>query len=843
MSHPAAWRVAPGMTALLHPPRASSLVSQGYALSGDTVEVLLKPDTTAHQLERTIRTTAGTLISSYWLVRVLSWGLALFFGVLALLALLVLDLFNGLMGRALESFSLSTDWENALLLSTFVIGVVIISFAPQALNAGPEGRVAVVVRRWFGREDQAATRIRRRMGMVTRRGDVTRVVVWNAMEPTSLGTRGIAACFRGVPVEVVLRVHHDELEAQLRELAEAGIEAASFTEDDAGHAPRAGTGPGAGSTGLPPAEPAGLTDRTRPTETIDPVAVLRQAFGPVAERALLTTMAFGTLTLGPPWRPSVDTARALPRDLVSGLVLTTLLEEPAPGVGDGEPDGTLWLDRLVADYGLLVAGPMTGGYEFSGTADWPGLVAVHHEAVRGITRRERPTLLRHFLAHDDPTAVLTTLMHVPPAEWGQVTYRELLNRYIGLAVSRDHYRGLKILAAVIHHEQQGPIADRDLLQMLSIENLTALVSAFLISGDADVALWIADWTRRFTGWRGTLDRALLLESMGRFDEAFTELSLLDERVDAVRCADPSATPHTGSVPPGTAWAVPDGIALLSGYLIARTWILLSSGLDRPDARGHGVRNHLEELTRLQDCGAFTPDPGQARQLENYWALLLEAEGDLPGAVARHALAADMPGVRQRRVLGSLINQGRAERESAVAGWDGGPDTAPAVLRALGTSIAHLTEGYEGKRRIGDTDEAPIGAHNLAVAELYVHAVAQTCHPPADPAHHPPVDPLLHARRALGFAEEGLGLLALTGSTRKQAVLIHEAELACTVLAAAGGVAHETAQHWVLRAQAVAAEVSPDDRKTLETVTWLLGLAASTTPAPRTRGGARIPWRA
>ncbi|MEV4902102.1 hypothetical protein AB0K08_12250 [Citricoccus sp. NPDC055426] len=751
MSHPAAWRVAPGMTALLRPPRASSLVSQGYTLSGDTLEVLLTPDTTAHQLERTIRTTAGTLVSSYWLVRVLSWGLALFFGVLALLALLILDLFNGLMGRALESFSLSTDWENALLLSTFVIGVVIISFAPQALNAGPEGRVAVMVRRWFGREDQATTRIRRRMGMVTRRGDVARVVVWNAMEPTSLGTSGIAACFRGVPVEVVLRVHHDELEAQLRQLAEAGIEAATFTdpEPDAGPEPRTGAVTGTGGTGLPPADPAPLND---------PVAVLRQAFGPVAERALLTAMAFGTLTLGPPWRPSVDAARALPRDLVSGLVLTTLLEEPAPGVGDGEPDGTLWLDRLIADYGLLVAGPMTGGYEFSGPADWPRLVGAHQDTLRSITQRERPSLLRHFLGHDDPTAVLTTLMHAPPAERGQVAYRELLNRYIGLAVSREHYRGLKILAAVIHHEEQGSIADRDLLQMLSIENLTALVSAFLISGDADVALWIADWTRRFTGWRGTLDRALLLESMGRFEEAFTELSLLDERVEAVRCTDPSAAPHSGPVRPGTAgsgaagsgtawpgtawpgtaWAVPDGIPLLSGYLIARTWILLSSGLDRPDAHGHGVRSHLEELTRLQDCGAFTPDPGQARQLENYWALLLEAEGDLPGAVARHALAADMPGVRQRRVLGSLINQGRAEREAAVAAWDGGPDTAPAVLRALGTSIAHLTEGYEGKRRIGDTDEAPIGAHNLALAELYVHAVAQACHPPTDPP--PPCPP-------------------------------------------------------------------------------------------------------
>lgn len=802
MSLPTVWRVTPGMTDLLRPPRASSLVSAGYALNGDTLEVLLRPDTTAHQLERTIRTTAGTRISSYWIVRLLSWGLALFFGVLALLALLVLDLFNGLMGRALESFSLSTDWENALLLSTFIIGVVIISFAPQALNAGPEGRVAVMVRRWFGREDQAITRIRRRMRMVTRRGDVARVVVWNAMEPTSLGTRGIVACFRGIPVEVVLRVHHDELEAQSRELAEAGIEAATVTNHGAGPKPRTG----AGGTGLPPADPAPRND---------PVAVLGQAFGPVAERALLTAMAFGTLTLRPPWRPSVDAARALPRDLVSGLVLTTLLEQPSPGAGVGEPDGSLWLDRLVADYGLLVAGPMTGGYEFSGSADWPGLVGAHHEAIRSIAQRERPTLLRHFLGHDDPTAVLTTLMHAPPAEWGQVTYRGLLNRYIGLAVTRDHYRGLKILAAVIHQEELGPIADRDLLQMLSIENLTALVSAFLISGDSDVALWIADWTRRFTGWRGTLDRALLLESMGRFDEAFTELSLLDGRVEAVRCAGPSLSPPSAPARPGTAWAVPDGIPLLAGYLIARTWTLLSSGLDRPDAHGHGVRDHLEELTRLQDCGAFTPDPGQARQVENYWALLLEAEGDLPGAVARHALAADMPGVQQRRVLGSLINQGRAEREAAVAGWDGGPDTAAAVLVALETSMVHLTAGFEGKRRIGDTDEAPIGAHNLALAELYVHAVAQACHARADPA--------LHARRALGFAEEGLDLLAASGSTRKQAALIHEADLACTVLAAAGEADRETAQRWRIRAQAVAAEVSADDRKTLETATRLLGL--------------------
>ncbi|MEV4902101.1 hypothetical protein AB0K08_12245 [Citricoccus sp. NPDC055426] len=53
--------------------------------------------------------------------------------------------------------------------------------------------------------------------------------------------------------------------------------------------------------------------------------------------------------------------------------------------------------------------------------------------------------------------------------------------------------------------------------------------------------------------------------------------------------------------------------------------------------------------------------------------------------------------------------------------------------------------------------------------------------------------------------------------------------------------HETAQHWALQAQAAAAEISPDDRKTLETATRLLALPAPTTPAPRTRGSAPIRW--
>lgn len=402
------WRVGAGLRPLLTDPRVSDLAHRGYVRDGSVLHVLVVPHLTAHEFETSLSASFGRRNSSYWLVKFAGWGVGFLIGGVLLLALAVLEIFNGIVGDLLSELSLGTRWNTTLLVATFVVGALIISFAPQALNSGDEGGIRRLVLRWFGREDQAVARIRRRLRAARRSGLVDRVVVWNAGPAHGSGMDLVLACLGDIEVAVDLRVHHDELEAVRSRLADAGAGSEVIVAEDM------------------PAEGAG----------VDPFAVLRATGGSEAVRALDAALVFATWRATPIWRRAIDDSGAWPRHLCSASVATTLFdaEIAASGSGAVARPGRVWLNRLDEDYGLLVGSPVGDGYEFTGEHDWPRVVADRRGALEVLEHRYRARALARLAESTDATALFCMLTVIAEREWGSVPYAELLNHYVVCAV-------------------------------------------------------------------------------------------------------------------------------------------------------------------------------------------------------------------------------------------------------------------------------------------------------------------------------------------------------------------------------------------------------------------------
>lgn len=763
-----AWRVVAGLRPLLTDAHVTPVVRDGYARDDTTLHVLASPGSTAHELETTLSASLGRRDSSYWLTRLAGWGAGFLIGGVLLLALAILEIFNGAVGELLNELSLGNRWSTTLLVTTFIIGALIISFVPQALNGGEDGGIRLLVRRWFGREDQAVTRIRRRLRAVGRSGRIDRVCVWNAGSAMDLAL----ACLDGIDVGVELRVHHDELDAVRSRLREAGIVAEEIAEDSP---------IGDGST--------------------DPFELLGATGGTEAVRALDAALVFATWRATPRWRRALDDSGAWPGHLCSAAVAATLFdaETTASGVTATVRPGRVWLQRLDQDYGLLRGSPVGDGYEFCGSEDWARHVAARRATLEALEHRYRARALARLTDSTDATALFCVLTVVAEREWGTVPFTELLNRYVECAIEQEHYRGTRVLAALLAREQGGAIADRILLQSLSIENLDGLIPQFLVTGNAAEALWIADWTQRFTGLDGSVQRALIHEALGDYAAAESLLQSIEPAIEEID-AHASGSGGRGVDSASAETAV--------RHALAFAWVLLTGDSAREADDRRRARGYLERAESLLRHGAVRTTPARARQLENYWALGAELEGDLDAAVARHAAAAAIPGVPVQRTFGSMINWGRALRERAVADPARVLATPDQVMDDLAEAWETTMQGYRGKVAIGDTGEAPIGAHNLALVALCRYAVSSQGGEPE----------VRFAESALRVARDGLDIVASTGSDRKRATLQAEAALAARILRGHGRLVDDAAA-----AGFEDAEVPENDRADLEVVTRLLDL--------------------
>ena len=412
------------------------------------------------------------------------------------------------------------------------------------------------------------------------------------------------------------------------------------------------------------------------------------------------------------------------------------------------------MTRFILDYRLLTPELIPGVLRTTESISDGDPLVLHREIASALETRHPAHARLPGELESDVASVFATLLRTPEAAWESSEFGRLLNSYVQLAAAHEHYRGVQVLAQLIALEFERPSDERRLLATLTISSLTTIQEPLSVAGHGQLAIRIARWIAPFTGSVGAIQRARLLERIGSYDAAYAELELLD---------------ISGNV----------AMELAEEYLQVRTWVLLSAGRHDQGWGPDVVRDHLERLDEIYAHHARVRTPELARMRENYWALLHEWEGNRKAAIECHQRAIELPGLPLRRVLGQMINKGRCLRDLALvnileAGSTGIPvlkDEWEDALLTLADAREIVERGYQGKLTIGDTDEAPIGAHNLALVQLYQSAITLRVGR----------DGQEFARSALATAREGLAILASTESTRKKSTLVAEANLALNLL--------------------------------------------------------------
>lgn len=175
----------------------------------------------------------------------------------------------------------------------------------------------------------------------------------------------------------------------------------------------------------------------------------------------------------------------------------------------------------------------------------------------------------------------------------------------------------------------------------------------------------------------------------------------------------------------------------------------------------------------------TPADAEAYwRLHNYRALYLDARGQQAEAIEENRMALAIPGIQLKWYSGSLTNLAYVSRKYGLHMHRENGDVARALLAQ---SLEYATLAVDLKRRIADIDELPVALHNLALAHLCQALLAPSG------ADHPAV------RQARTSIDEGLALLARTGSSKKRFALLLENTLASGLLGEDWRSALETAR--------------------------------------------------
>lgn len=710
------------------------LRENGFRSHEGTLEILLRPGATAKILDEAIRSASGRRDRAYWLVRGTNLGVGMLIGGGTLVVLALIDLFNQLVGTTVIDRVLGTPWQGSLMLLTFLAGGAAVSFAPRLISAD-DGWARGLAVRWINEEARARSRINRRLRASCQRSLVRRVVIWNALSPYSIGPHGILECFRGVEVDVELHIHHDE-QAQLMDfLTILRDQCPEVCFNMPSPIPNHEFTAEAGCAG-------------------ESLESLGQVAGLLATQAYGLAIQHSTYRVVEPWRSAIVSSGKFPN---AGIAYRLAAERYDQLFKPSDPDqqsvrGTQWMQRFVTDYRLFVPDLIAGVLRTAGNVSAVDPLSAHRELalmleVRNPAHAPLPNDLK-----DDVASVFITIMRTESEDWESPEFGILLNHYVNLAAAKGHYRGINVLAEVIAQELAVPSELRRLLPQLTIESLMLLHEPLSIAGHGQLAIRIANWIAPFTGTAGALQRATILERIGDYDAARCELDSIE------------------------AFALTDA-PLLDSFLRRSVWLMLSAGRQEPGWNPELARTQLEKLDELFSRPNRVRTPNEARELENFWALLLEWEDNRLAAIERHQRAIDLPGVPLRRVLGSMINKGRTQRDLAVAQIVRNPDHAgisdfKTALEALEEAVSVINRGYWGKLEIGDMDESPIGAHNLAIARLYQSAVCGRL----DGRERA----LEFAMLALEHAQEGHEQLRISGSTRKKSTLLAEAQLAARI---------------------------------------------------------------
>lgn len=196
-------------------------------------------------------------------------------------------------------------------------------------------------------------------------------------------------------------------------------------------------------------------------------------------------------------------------------------------------------------------------------------------------------------------------------------------------------------------------------------------------------------------------------------------------------------------------------------LLEAAWLCYSIG------DGNLIETGFAWLKEAEREWERTPtDVESCWRLHNYRALYLDALGQQAEAIEANRMALAIPGIQLKWYSGSLTNLAYVNRKYGLRIYRERKDEAESLLAQ---SLEYAALAVDLKRRIADIDELPVALHNLALAHL-----CQALLP------HTQVDRLA-IQEARACIEEGLALLARTGSHKKRFALLLENALASGLL--------------------------------------------------------------
>lgn len=691
------------------------------------LDVGLFPGDTLHAFERELAghlKAVGTLPRLRFRVDTASVALVSLTIALAITLLLgVLATYEDLIAAALVARDFGSAWRVLLLLATAAFLVVGITLFPSLLSSADDNRVRDFLTRWYNRDDRVRHRLHYALRTLSAPGAAA-VVVWNpfSAHEASWVWRSFLPAVLALELPVTIHVKTDELDALL-----AALHAIDATR-------------------APAHEHHAVADASAPSDAASPPAAMYPMLSP-SEQALLDTLCvLSTHHVPDAWGNAERTQRL--RGLIS-LDLAAFVVTHGMGGRDAAQAPVdvqllhVFFRRCVTDYRLAIR------FTDRGDRYWR-LVNAVPRLVPEARRRQRQLQIANCIETEafdlvrdvgDPIGLLLAYASLDDAGGTPKLRRAMLSAMIERALAVETYFLMDYFVGIVEKETaRGEFARReDFLRLLPLATLHDLVPLLERAGYFQDGIAVAELLSPTHPSGTALMKARLLERLGRYHDG---LALL---VDLERSLDACAAPDT-----------PEGRDFALRLALATSWTIVSGRLE--SERDYG-KQQLQRAGRIVQrvCQAGgNCDPDLLWHYYNNLAQYDEWDGNLDSCIINHLNCRNLPSIELKWTSGTHVNLGIAYRERFNRRRE---------VEDLERAVAHASRGVDIKRELGDLDELPIALHNLAYTCL-IQFVARN-----DP------DAL---NRARDHADEGLHLLAATGSTKKRGQLLVEAWVACTL---------------------------------------------------------------
>jgi hypothetical protein len=735
----AEWRLTPGLRPLFG--RYADKGDKRAFRDGKTLNLVLHHGTTLADLDRALRSAVPQLTPTFGLMRLLTVMAVFGIGVAFLAALSVADLAQGVIGDlVLDPDSVS---ERSLIIGgvAFLFAATLIAFLPRALSGPDTSPLRTLIAQWVDHDRASRRRFENRLRWARRLRQVNHVVVWNANESMNGAKRYLLPALNRTKLATTFRVHADEVETFLSRNEETTGRSVTLAEPD-------------------PAE------FDEPLAKLDPIARLDSLCGSRHAEMASYLLAITTLRAVSPWSEAI--ARRMPGVVRGSDALAAALYAGAQHVDDDadirQPISfDTFLRRAAVDHGIIDIDRAQNAYSLAKGLDGRAIADAHRARLR-LLDQNSSIAGQAIQALDDPMSLFIQMIAVPETMWAQGPYARMFGRYFESCERYGYYPGFPVVAHILRGfaddsgSGRGPIPA--LLAGVEVDGLVALSRALEAIGEYRLSLAVARRTARFEGAPGVVRMARLRERLGEAAQAIEDLARIRPVADSLR--------QRIEANEGAITLTPGEIRLAVDHYQQRAWIILSGALDLPDANAAMAADHLALVDRIFERVAdFRPQPMDVWRQENYWATYHERVGKYEAAVTDHLDAAGLPGVPLKWRYASFVNAGITRRREAVRAWFAGEADLATVAEQLAQSLDYARQGYEGKLAIDDRDEAPLGAHNAALSQLYLVQVADRQGGTAAAEH---------LSGAATLVEGALRLLDSTGSQRKRDMILAEGEL-------------------------------------------------------------------